>query len=107
LVDELHESLSSKDSAIKELRVVSRSQANKMEVLEHNVSVLKNDDKLLKASRDQAMDKVIHADRLLMKKHDVVVLEAIVTDVLFTLSVDARISLSDSRSTSSTKSGPD
>jgi uncharacterized membrane-anchored protein YjiN (DUF445 family) len=107
LVDELHESLSSKDSAIKELRVVSRSQANKMEVLEHNVSVLKNDDKLLKASRDQAMDKVIHADRLLMKKHVVVVLEDIVTDVLFALSVDARISLSDFRSTSATKSGPD
>jgi hypothetical protein len=59
-VDELHESLSSKDSIIKELRALSRSQVKKMEILEHNVGVLKNDCKLLTASRDKAMVKVIY-----------------------------------------------
>lgn len=82
LVDELHESLSSNDSALKSLRALSKSQAKKLEVLDHKVGVFENDCKLLKASRDKAMDKVIHAGRLLMKKPDVVIPQDIVTDVL-------------------------
>jgi hypothetical protein len=104
-VDELHESLSSKDSIIKELRALSRSQVKKMEILEHNVGVLKNDCKLLTASRDKAMVKVIHDSRLLMKKLDVIVPEDIVTDVMSMPNVEARIPLNDSISTFAAKSG--
>lgn len=59
LVNGIHESLSSKDSTLKDLCDLSRSQARKLEVLEHNVKVLENICKLLKASHDKAMDKVI------------------------------------------------
>jgi hypothetical protein len=67
LVDELHESLSSKDSTIKELRALSRYQAKKIEVLEHSIGILKNDYKLLKTSHGKAIDKVVRTDRLLVK----------------------------------------
>jgi hypothetical protein len=58
---------------------LSRTQAKKLEVLEHNVGVFENDCKLLKASPDKAMDKVICVGRLLMKKPDVVIPKDIVT----------------------------
>jgi hypothetical protein len=97
--DELHESLSSKDSIVKNLRASSKLQAKKLEVLEHNVGVLKNDCELLKASRDKAMVKVIRDGQLLMKKPDVVVPKDIVTDVLSVSGVAAKVPPSDSRST--------
>jgi hypothetical protein len=103
-VDELHESLSSKDSTIKELQALSRSQAKKLEVLEYNIDILKNECKLLKASLDKAMDKVIRAVRLLMMKPDVIVPEDIVTDELYEPSIKARIPPNDSKSASATKS---
>jgi hypothetical protein len=56
-----------------------------MDVLEHNVVILKNNCKLLKASCDKAMDKVICAGRFLIKKLDVVVPKDIVTDMLLHL----------------------
>jgi predicted nuclease with TOPRIM domain len=99
-VDELHESLSSKDSKIKELQALSRSQAKKVEVLEYNIDVLKNECKLLKASLDKVVDKVILVGRLLMTKPDIIVPEDIVTDVVSEPSVKARIPPSDSRSAS-------
>jgi hypothetical protein len=72
---------------------LSRSQSRKLEVLEHNVGVLENDCKLLKSSRDKAMDKVISTGRLLMKKPNFVVPKDIVTDVLSTSGLDARVPL--------------
>lgn len=81
-VNGFHESLFSKDYVLKDLRDLSRSQARKLEVLEHNITVLENDSKLLKASHDKAMDKVIRVDRLLTKKPNVVVPKDIVVDVL-------------------------
>jgi hypothetical protein len=106
-IDELHESLSSKDSVIKELRSLSRSQAKKMEVLEHNVGVLKNNYKLLTASHDKTMDKVTRTDRLLMKKPGVVVPEDIVNDVLSAPGVEAGIPPSDSGSASAARKEAD
>jgi hypothetical protein len=82
---------------------LSRSQSRKLEILEHNVGVLENDCKLLKSSRDKAMDKVISTSRLLMKKPNFVVPKDIVTDVLSTSGLDARVPLSDFGSALTTK----
>lgn len=53
LVIKLHKSLTSTDSAIEDLRLLSKSQAKKLEVLEHNVGVLENDCRILKASHEK------------------------------------------------------
>jgi septal ring factor EnvC (AmiA/AmiB activator) len=78
----LDNSLSSRDSIIKDLRVSKKLLSQELDPAKHNIGVLEDDREILKASYDKAMDKAIRAGRLLMKRPDVVVREDILSDVL-------------------------
>jgi hypothetical protein len=73
--------LSNKDSTIKDLRASKKLVAQELEVAQLAVKTLENNCAVLKAQREKAMDKVIHASRILMRRPDVMVPDDIVADV--------------------------
>jgi hypothetical protein len=77
----LRQLVSSKDSVIKDLRAFKRSVAQELEVAQLATKVTEDNSTILKAQRDEAMDKAIHAGRILMRRSGVVVPNDIVADV--------------------------
>jgi hypothetical protein len=73
--------LSTKDSAIKDLRVSKKLVVQELEATQLAVKTLKDNCTVLKAQRDKAMDKAIHAGRILMRRPGVMVPDDIVADV--------------------------
>jgi hypothetical protein len=55
-----------------------------LEIAHRDIKVLEDDHGIMKAMCDKAMDKVVRAGQILMKRHGVVVPEDIVADVLAT-----------------------
>jgi hypothetical protein len=85
----LSKSLSSKDSIIKELRASKRLVSQEleaarrdMEVACRDIKILEDDRVIMKVWCDKAMDKVIRAGRILMKRPSIVVPDDIMADVL-------------------------
>jgi hypothetical protein len=74
--------LSTKDYVIKELRASKKLVTQELEVARLTIKALEDDRVIMKAMCDKAMDKVVHAGRILMKRPDVVVPEDIVADVV-------------------------
>lgn len=81
-VSKLSSSLSSKESTIKDLRASKKFLSQELDVAKHNIGVLQSDRVVLRAAYDKVMDKAVHAGRILMKRHGVVVPEDIVADAL-------------------------
>jgi hypothetical protein len=81
-VSRLGKLLSSKDSVIKELRASKNLVTQELEAARFNIKALEDDRVVMKAMCDKAMDKVVRAGRILMKRPGVVVPKDIVTDVL-------------------------
>jgi hypothetical protein len=73
--------LLTKDSAIKELHASKRLVTQELEAAQLAVKTLENNYAILKAQRDKAMDKVVRAGRILMRRPGVVVPGDIVADV--------------------------
>jgi hypothetical protein len=73
--------LSTKDSAIKELHASKKLVAQELEAAQLAVKTLENNYVILKTQRDKAMDKVVRAGRILMRRPGVVVPDDIVADV--------------------------
>jgi hypothetical protein len=73
--------LSTKDSTIKDLRASKKLVAQELEVARLAVKALEDNCTVLKAQCDKAMDKAVHAGRILMRRPDVVVPDDIVADV--------------------------
>jgi hypothetical protein len=74
--------LSSKDSVIKELHSSKKLVMQELEAARHNINALEDDRVVMKAMCDKAMDKVVRAGRILMRRLGVAVPEDIVADVL-------------------------
>jgi hypothetical protein len=77
----LRQLVSSKDSVIKDLRASKRSLVQELEAARLATKVAEDNSTILKAQRDKAMDKAIHAGRILMRRSGVVVPDDIVVDV--------------------------
>jgi hypothetical protein len=73
--------ISAKDAAIKELRASKKSIAQELETAQLVVKVAEETSITLRAQRDRAMDKAIHAGRILMRRPGVVVPDDIRADV--------------------------
>jgi hypothetical protein len=73
--------VSSKDSIIKDLRASKRSVVQELEAARLATKVAEDNSTILKAQRDKAMDKAIHAGQILMRRPGVVVHDDIVADV--------------------------
>jgi hypothetical protein len=73
--------VSSKDSIIKDLCASKRSVAQELEAARLAAKVVEDNCAVLKTQRDKAMDKAIHAGRILMRRPGVVVPDDIVADV--------------------------
>jgi hypothetical protein len=73
--------LSTKDSTIRDLRASKKLVVKELEAARLAVKALEDNCVVLKAQRDKAMDKVIRARRILMRRPDVVVPDGIVADV--------------------------
>jgi chromosome segregation ATPase len=73
--------LCTKNSAIKELCASKKLVAQELEAAQLAIKTLENNCVVLKAQRDKAMDKAVHAGRILMRRPDVVVPDDIVADV--------------------------
>jgi hypothetical protein len=78
----LSESLSSKDSTIKDLRASKKLVSQELEVARRDIKVLEDDREIMKTWCNNAMDKAVWAGRILMKRPDIVVPDDIVADVL-------------------------
>jgi hypothetical protein len=81
-VPRLSKLLSSKGSIIKELRASKKLVSQELEIALHDIKALEDDRGVMRAMCDKAMDKVVRAGRILMKRPGVLVLEDIVADVL-------------------------
>jgi hypothetical protein len=77
----LRQLISAKDAAIKELRASKKSIAQELETAQLVVKVVEETSVSLRAQRDRAMDKAIHAGRILMRRPAVVVPDDIRADV--------------------------
>jgi hypothetical protein len=77
----LRQLVSSKDSIIKDLRASKKLVAQELEAARLATKVLEDNCAILKAQRDKAMDKVIRAGQILMRRPGVVVPDDIVADV--------------------------
>jgi septal ring factor EnvC (AmiA/AmiB activator) len=77
----LRQLISAKDAAIKELRTSKKSIAQELETAQLAIKVAEETSVTLRAQRDRAMDKAIHAGRILMRRPDVVVPDDIRADV--------------------------
>ena len=73
--------MSSKDSVIKDLRASKRSVAQELEAAQLATKVVVDNCTALKAQHDKAMDKAIHAGRILMRRPGVVVPDDIIADI--------------------------
>jgi chromosome segregation ATPase len=93
-VSQLGKLLSSKDSVIKELHASKKLVMQELEAARLNIKALEDDCVVMKAMCDKAMDKAVHAGRILMRRHGVVVPEDIVADVLAAPAVMSRPSSS-------------
>lgn len=87
----LNNSLSSKDSTIKDLRASKKFLSQELDTAKHNIRFLEGDHEILKAGYDKAMDKKICVGHLLKKKPNVVVLNNIVADVLAASGTTAKV----------------
>jgi hypothetical protein len=76
--------LSTKDSTIRDLRASKKLVAQELEAARLAAKALEDDCVVLKAQRDKAMDKVVHAGRILMRRPNVVVHDDIVVDIKVT-----------------------
>jgi hypothetical protein len=86
--------LSSKDSIIKELCASKRLVTQELEATCLNIKALEDDRVVMNVMCDKAMDKAIHAGRILMRNPGVVVPEDIIADVLAMPAVVSRPSSS-------------
>ena len=77
----LRQSISDKDAVIKELRAFKKSLTQELETAQLAVKVAEETSATLRAQRDRAMDKAIHAGRILMRRPGVVVPDDIRVDV--------------------------
>jgi hypothetical protein len=77
----LRQLVSSKDSIIKDLRASKRLVAQELEAARLATKVAEDNCAVLKAQCDKAMDKVVRAGRILMRRPGVVVPDDIVADV--------------------------
>jgi uncharacterized protein YaaR (DUF327 family) len=73
--------LLTKDSTIKDLRASKKLVTQELEAAQLAVKTLENNCVVLKAQRDKAMDKVVHAGLILMRRPGVMVPDDIVADV--------------------------
>jgi hypothetical protein len=81
-VSQLGKLLSTKDSVIKELCASKKLVTQELEAARLNIKALEDDRVVMKAMCDKAMDKVVRAGRILMRRPGIVVPEDIVVDVL-------------------------
>jgi hypothetical protein len=81
-VSRLNRLLSSSDSVIRELCALKKLVSQELEIAHRDIKVLEDDRGIMKALCDKAMDKVVRADRMLMKRPSIVVHDDIVADVL-------------------------
>jgi hypothetical protein len=81
-VSRLTKLLSSKDSIIKELRALKKLVSQELDIARRNIKALEDDHGIMKVMCDKAMDKVVRAGQILMKRPGVVVPKDIVADVL-------------------------
>jgi hypothetical protein len=77
----LRQSISAKDAVIKELRASKKSITQELEAAQLAVKVAEETSVTLKAQRDRAMDKAIHAGQILMRRPGVIVPDDIRADV--------------------------
>jgi hypothetical protein len=77
----LRQLVSSKDSIIKDLRVSKKSVAQELEAARLATKAAEDNSVILRAHRNKAMEKAIHAGRILMRRPGVVVPDDIVADV--------------------------
>jgi hypothetical protein len=77
----LRQLVSSKDSIIKDLRGSKRSVVQELEAARLATKVAEDNSTIMKAQRDKAMDKAIHAGWILMRRPGVTVPDDIVADV--------------------------
>jgi hypothetical protein len=73
--------LMTKDSTIKDPRASKKLVTQELEATQLTVKTLEDSCAVLKAQCDKAMDKAIHAERILMRRPGVVVPDDIVADV--------------------------
>jgi hypothetical protein len=73
--------LSTKDSIIKDLRASKKFVIQELEAARLVIKALEDNCAILKAQRDKAMDKVVRAGRILMRRPGVVVPGDIIVDV--------------------------
>lgn len=81
-VSRLGKLLSTKDSAIKELRASKKLVTQELEATCLTIKALEDDRVVMKAMCDKAMDKAIRAGQILMKRPGVMVPDDIVADVM-------------------------
>ena len=86
--------MSSKDSVIKDLCASKRSVTQELEAARLATKVAEDKCDVLKAQRDKALDKAIHAGRILMRRPGVVVPDDIIADVKATPDASSRPSSS-------------
>jgi chromosome segregation ATPase len=77
----LRQSISAKDVVIKELRASKKSITQELETAQLAVKDAEETSVTLRAQRDRAMDKVIRAGRILMRRPGVIVPDDIRADV--------------------------
>ena len=77
----LRQLVSSKDSIVKDLCASKKSVAQALEAARLHTKVVEDNCAILKAQRNKAMDKAIHAGWILMRSPGVVVPDDIVADV--------------------------
>jgi hypothetical protein len=73
--------LSTKDSIIKDLCASKKLVVQELEAARLAIKASEDNYAILKAQRDKAMDKAVHARRILMRRPSVVVPDDIVADV--------------------------
>jgi hypothetical protein len=88
------ELLSTKDSVIKELRASKRLVTQELEAAHLHIKALEDDRVVMKAMCDKAMDKAVHAERILMRRPSIVVPKDVLADVVAAPDVASRPSSS-------------
>jgi hypothetical protein len=94
VVKKLDNLLASKDFVLKNMCASSKTQSKDLEVLKHNIGVLKSDRKVLKGYLWQSYE-LIRAARLLVKKSTVIVPEDIAMVIPLMLELDTGASAQD------------
>jgi chromosome segregation ATPase len=89
--------LSTKESNIKDLRASKKLVVQELEAAQLAVKALENNCAVLKAQRDKAIDKVVRAGWILMRRSGVVVPDDIVADVKAAPDAASRLSSSVAR----------